>query len=652
MNKKLIGGLIGIILAFFVFNSILLFNSFLVTLFPREYPYQFENYSELGKLYFRKSKNIERSVQISELSLRDNYSFQTETSDFPIIKKDIDKVWNSSFYNNSHKLYTYTISILWDLIYSHQYNHNKEYLLKGKNIVLSFIKYNSEIPFSNMGDIWNDHAASSRAINIIYFYCYSKDYINYSKSEIEEIEKILNKTIAFLKNDFNYTQNHNHGLFQDLALVIIANQISNPNKKDHLIRIANERFINQINYLISHKGIEIENSPTYHYLVQELYQSYLCNIQQNTLPDSIYNKISKSDSTASAFLDFHEKYYPIGDSNIENLINIPKHIPSYSLIDNEAGFSIFKKDSLHLVVRTKGKSSTHSHNDMMSYIFSNRLNQLVTETGFLDYTNSEDNKFTKSIQAHNTSFPLSVFENKNFEFTYDSSQVVEYVNNDNLFYIKIHSNNKNYSLDRSFFLLINQRILIVFDDIHKSNEKNWINCVNLNLTTKNHSDKQISLDNGFFLTSNNKINILEGDLENKSGLIAIPNKELKVNKWIKQDFVKTNIIAYSQQNPLENIQYKNHLITFEYLNKKYRIELLKNNIVINDQKYSIDSIETVFSMKNAPIRVGKKIKLIIVFFILIGFISALRIKGKLKILLLIFLLLINLYLFIHLMSLV
>ena len=72
-----------------------------------------------------------------------------------------------------------------------------------------------------------------------------------------------------MANEEEYFENHNHGIFQDQALIYLAYFLNNKYSGDW-ISTAEFRIENQKEYAFSQEMVHVENSPAYQMGVTEL----------------------------------------------------------------------------------------------------------------------------------------------------------------------------------------------------------------------------------------------------------------------------------------------------------------------------------------------------------------------------------------------
>lgn len=108
---------------------------------------------------------------------------------------------------------------------------------------------------------WHDDATVQRVYRMTYWYWLFKD--DYSKKDRKLIEKSLSDQAELLMSEEFYTAKHNHGMHQDLALLVYALLLADENLKEKYISTALSRTGEYLEYAFTTDGIHKEHSPYY-----------------------------------------------------------------------------------------------------------------------------------------------------------------------------------------------------------------------------------------------------------------------------------------------------------------------------------------------------------------------------------------------------
>jgi hypothetical protein len=437
----------------------------------------YANYS----FYLKTQKrDKQRALQVANNSLRNKFEFQIKTSDYPIIEVETPReLWDkNNFYNNTHEFYGHSLIILWDLILAHQQNGNADYLLKGEELILSWIANNKRFDPLNQRYAWEDHSTAKRIIAVLLFSDYAKQYVRFNDQFVDDITKLANYSAEFLNSEQNYSFNHNHGIYQDIALLTIALHCQNEKISDQLIKRAYSRFEKQVLATFSLKGFHLENSPGYHFVTTDRCNDFkgLYKLTDYNLGSKIENIIEKANRNRKLFVMPNNKILNFGDTNSEEIV--PEYeADSLLVFDQQAGYFIFKSGYNYLAAKTSSVWQTHRHYDDMSFILFMDGKQLTYDPGFLTYAKTESRYYSKSMQAHNTVIPKHKLGDYNFSF---NSHFVKYSVDDEFLLLTMKS--KDGNIYRNILFDYSKMIFIIEDRI-KQNE-DFCQIINYNDNSK------------------------------------------------------------------------------------------------------------------------------------------------------------------------
>ncbi|MCF7813687.1 MAG: heparinase II/III family protein [Candidatus Cloacimonetes bacterium] len=387
----------------------------------REFPKKkfsiiYYDYKKLPNFDFHVQKEKDIIIRNANAALKNIYYVGTPSVNFPPIKEKLETIWHNRNIasSNSHELYIHSLFIVWDLYYAYQFTSNEEYIEKGKDIISSWISNNNRWRPTKNPYIWNDHSTSERTILILYFWDYIKNK-NFSDSRFDKsIENYCNQAAKYLANPQNYIYFHNHGIFEDIALLLISYHILDDKKAAFYENLSKKRFMEQIEYAFSDNSIHLENSPGYHFVVTDLAQFYLDLAGEKTeLTNSLKNIIIAAQKMKALLLMPDGTLPPIGDTNPDDKIEGTNLLSDLMIADSLAGCFIVSTSDQYLLARSTGISKVHSHDDPLSFVYYNEGALIIDDTGFLNYKGNTEQRYTKSYLAHNGVFPS--LENPNFD---------------------------------------------------------------------------------------------------------------------------------------------------------------------------------------------------------------------------------------------
>ena len=363
-------------------------------------------------------KGLEKMERDSSLALLNRFSFQNTSSNYRLIKEeDLNDVWNSGHYffkgkgfdSNTHAFQAHSLFLLSDLSYAFSVTKNIEYLDQGGVLFKSWFDNNPRFNFFPSHYSWGDHTVALRLINVVSFFSYlnSISVYNIDKTLKSKFNKFLTQHIAFLLQNNNYSFKNNHGIFQDVAVLYAAQYLNN---NSEIVEYASRRLLDQVKITYSSNGMHLENSPGYHIKITELISRvFSFDLKENVYLKEVQELIKKATKLNYLLLDNENIVVPIGDTAYP-VKQFNTEVPStdyFHIKDNESGSFIYKDNEVYFFAKSTGVLDTHSHQDDGSFVMGFDSGLIISEVGFLDYTNSKKRKLSKGRYSHNS---LLVFD--------------------------------------------------------------------------------------------------------------------------------------------------------------------------------------------------------------------------------------------------
>ena len=137
---------------------------------------------------------------------------------------DIDNIdWDVVFSDSpgTFSLYLLALNPISYLTQAYYLTDDSSYLGVSKNILVQWVVYESSKESQDNPYLWYDHGTAIRSNNIIYFLL---AYIDHQAEKVDpdfcdSMLNILEEHGGHLSNVDEYYRNHNHGIFQDQALI-------------------------------------------------------------------------------------------------------------------------------------------------------------------------------------------------------------------------------------------------------------------------------------------------------------------------------------------------------------------------------------------------------------------------------------------------
>ena len=138
-----------------------------------------------------------------------------------------------------------------------------KYLNFAEENVLRFIRFEDRriLP---IGYLWNDHAVANRAVVYAQLWAALKNRGPVQRETTYALLRAVDRTARLLAKPSHYTFRTNHGVMQNVALIVTAAAFPWLEEAGSYLRTGNERLARQMNYFISNRGAVLEHSAGYH----------------------------------------------------------------------------------------------------------------------------------------------------------------------------------------------------------------------------------------------------------------------------------------------------------------------------------------------------------------------------------------------------
>lgn len=538
--------------------------------------------------YFRHETDI--SKRIANNALNNKYEFQDKKCYFPIIEDSLNNIFmdQDKYLNNTHELYANSLSILFDLSDEYMQTKNSEYNEKGMQIISLWYKYNKRFHKKRTQFSWNDHSTALRVIALLYFLD-NQPNINIYKSR--ETNSILNVSMKYLLNPNNYSFKGNHGIFQDIALLHLISHIKDENARIKLKQIPITRFEVQIETAFSEEGIHLENSPHYHLVVVNLIETFLSLLSENDLNQSTIQIFEKAKKNREIFILQNKTLPEIGDTDKNIIYPDIKSINS-SFISPQSGYYMKKKiPKIYFIARTQSPLQNHRHNDASSFILYLNNEKIISETGFLDYSQSDNRKVTKSKYAHNILFADNEDSSSN-SIGYFS----KYISNTSNIYLSLDVKGiTNYK--RDFYFNDETNVFIISDHVYSDDPVTQIFHLPNSLSSIEKANSFIKLttvnDQNYFISCyDNELNLIRGGDKGILSYQAEPYDKLYPSYSViqKSKNKKALTIAISKDFPVEFVNVTGTEIAYTRNSVSDSIIVNKKYVKMYDKEYLIKGV--------------------------------------------------------------
>ncbi|MGN7299107.1 heparinase II/III domain-containing protein [Ferdinandcohnia sp. SAFN-114] len=304
-----------------------------------------------------------------------------------------------------------------------------KYLEKGMALIKDWIgKHTYETKKETMA--YHDETTALRLQYWQKYYIYAKGIV--SNDEIEILEERMWITAALLEEDSFHSTGTNHGMFQDIALLLFSIYFEGEQKDlcNRYKNISVTRLKDYFKFVFTKDGVHKEHSPSYHLLIvsnikalvdwmEEIDQAIaeeFSNIYLKAMDYATY--IIRPDGYLPPICDTEAKLVRNGSARklfdseeyLYSVTSGEKGIPPQETdkVFPEAGYAIFrddwnnKEDATYVLFAAAYNTNYHKHSDDLNlYIYSKR--EIITEAGPNGYNYKDPfTKYAYSSFAHNT----------------------------------------------------------------------------------------------------------------------------------------------------------------------------------------------------------------------------------------------------------
>lgn len=346
-----------------------------------------------------------KRITDKQISLASEGKFDLTGGEFQFDGFPID--WNMNPYQDrSWCFWLHSLFFLEVLFQAHIKHSTLENLIFAKEVVLDWIEQNSQEADGVSKFAWYDMAVAARAAYFSYLI-----KIGHQENILndDEQQRILNSLILhgeYLEEDSKYAWKHNHGLYSDAGLYIMASQVPELSTSEHWLCKAQARFIQTVKDCFTQEGVHKEHSPVYHMSVTALIARLSKVFQANSSGVRELNDIiSKAQQVAQWLIMPDGKYPQLGDTYLDNAPSWVKQTDSeidYQVF-SEAGYAVCKKPESYLIFASGYHSQGHKHADDLSFCLYDCNERIIVDTGVYGYYYTDPGRiYAVSSAAHNT----------------------------------------------------------------------------------------------------------------------------------------------------------------------------------------------------------------------------------------------------------
>ncbi|MGV2622795.1 UNVERIFIED_CONTAM: heparinase II/III family protein [Halobacillus marinus] len=315
------------------------------------------------------------------------------------------------------------------LMDAYKQTDNATFVDKARALVMDWIqKHHFHTHKDQMA--YHDETTALRLQHWISFHLYAGDQLEHG--EKVELEKRMWSTAALLADEDFHSTNTNHGMFQDISLLLFSIYFKTVDKKlcTRYKKLAIERLDDYFSSIFTSEGVHKEHSPSYHMLVSnyvrrivdwlsdidsEVSRRFLETYQKT---EEFSNYILYPDGKFPPICDTESK--PVSASSYKRLYNSPEYQFSSTggrngtppkEIDKvfpESGYAVFrdswekKEKATYVLFSAAYHADYHKHSDDLNMLIYSD-GEIITEAGPNGYNYKDPHtKYAYSSYAHNT----------------------------------------------------------------------------------------------------------------------------------------------------------------------------------------------------------------------------------------------------------
>lgn len=357
----------------------------------------------------RQLRSVDQATTIAHKAANALWSIQPlgQECPWPDVRDQLDSLWSNSAVPNTSWVYClHSLEILLDLRIADEHEQVDQFLRVGTSIAASWFRSNPRRkPPSRFS--WNDHATANRVLNTCAFF----DYVHSRGLNTPGwMSELLSMHASFLAEPQNYTRCHNHGIFQDYALIVAASHVRPSRRSTGWRSLAERRLREQIQQTFSSGGLHLENSPGYHVNIARLLEqirSY-CRAIGKPLPGELTETIEQANEKSRTLVMPNHWIAPVGDTQRELVREdlwtdkSQQCTGGQDAIHGDAGYGMLRTDSISVFMSATHNSPIHKHCDDLSFVVGDQDGLVITDPGFLNYElDDSERHFTISWPAHN-----------------------------------------------------------------------------------------------------------------------------------------------------------------------------------------------------------------------------------------------------------
>ncbi|MBG0917834.1 alginate lyase family protein [Exiguobacterium sp. SRB7LM] len=376
-----------------------------------------------------------RAVDYANRAIRGDWSIPSKPYQLSVPNVDTFN-WHRDIPSSSSNSYPFQIhylTVLNQLTQAYNETGNTAYLKYGVRVVKSWTKAHPIANYKQYRWPYNDHGTSIRTFHLLNFWDAYKSSSLYKDTAFTGLMlRTLHDHGTLLATSSFYKNDHNHGIFQDMALTAIAQTFPQFDQSANWKNTADSRLDKQIRHSITSDAVHLEHSPGYQSYMYHVLDRFLIWAEANrfSLPSSMA-RVEQMPKQLTYMIKPNGTLPIFGDtSGVRRNTSIIPHIEDFpelvfALTQGKEGtrppvtakrisnqYSFMREywaspprafNQATQVMMTAGyHSSAHKHADDLSIDLYGLGRDFIIETGRYGYTNRPERQRVFGVDAHNT----------------------------------------------------------------------------------------------------------------------------------------------------------------------------------------------------------------------------------------------------------
>jgi len=287
------------------------------------------------------------------------------------------------------------------LIYAYRTDGDVEALQRATDLVLDFARANPPDGDPVDPDIWDDKRTGDRGPYLAYIMRAAQCEGLLDADERELFLALMERHINVLTNPVTYKQT-NHGLFVDLGLTLLAQQLDSQPDAEEWGDLGRERFAETMNAtIVPDEGFWLEHSAGYQILLARTVQRFL-QVPGNESPE-LQALLKRMQDVVGWLREPDGKIPQFGDSDLKTVpaFGVRRARDDKGILDlDESGLAIVKSPGAYLGVMASYFSDKHKHADALTFDLFDQGRRLITDTGLYAKDKDDNFAFAHATRAH------------------------------------------------------------------------------------------------------------------------------------------------------------------------------------------------------------------------------------------------------------